>query len=33
VVPAALTWFAPESDPSLRSGTEVPPSVSRLAPG
>jgi uncharacterized protein len=33
VVPAALTWFAPESDPSLRPGTEVPPSVSRLAPG
>jgi uncharacterized protein len=33
VVPAALTWFPPNPDPSLRAGTEVPPSVSRLASG
>jgi nitroimidazol reductase NimA-like FMN-containing flavoprotein (pyridoxamine 5'-phosphate oxidase superfamily) len=33
VVPAALTWFPPNPDPSLRAGTEVPPSVSRFASG
>jgi uncharacterized protein len=27
VVPAALTWFPPNPDPSLPPGTEVPPSV------
>jgi nitroimidazol reductase NimA-like FMN-containing flavoprotein (pyridoxamine 5'-phosphate oxidase superfamily) len=27
VVPAALTWFPPESDPTLHPGTEVPRSV------
>jgi nitroimidazol reductase NimA-like FMN-containing flavoprotein (pyridoxamine 5'-phosphate oxidase superfamily) len=33
VVPAALAWFSPKPDPSLRPGTEVPSSVSRLASG
>jgi nitroimidazol reductase NimA-like FMN-containing flavoprotein (pyridoxamine 5'-phosphate oxidase superfamily) len=30
VIPAALTWFPPKPDPSLRPGTEVPPSVLRF---